>query len=48
MLDDLANSFEDFVIIFNRYLIDIVSVFYAETKQKHLISFQHMNGILYF
>lgn len=48
MLDDLAKSFEDFIKIFNRYLIDIVSVFYPEIIQKPLIPFQLMDEIYTF
>lgn len=48
ILEDLAKSFEDFIIIFNRYLVDIVSVFYAEIKQKTPIPFHLMNEIYTF
>ncbi|WP_208639967.1 AbiH family protein [Flavobacterium limicola] len=48
MLDDLAKSFEDFIKIFNRYLIDVVSVFYPEIIQKPLIPFQLMDEIYTF
>lgn len=48
MLSDLAKSFEDFIVIFNRYLVDIVGVFYAEIKQKSVIPFHLMNEIYTF
>jgi hypothetical protein len=48
MLDDLAKSFEDFIEIFNRYLVDVVSVFFAEIKQKSVIPFHLMNEIYTF
>lgn len=48
ILRDLAKSFEDFIIIFNRYLIDVVSVFYAEIKQKESIPFHLLNEIYTF
>jgi hypothetical protein len=48
ILEDLAKSFEDFIVIFNRYLVDIVSVFYAEIKQKSVIPFHLMNEIYTF
>jgi hypothetical protein len=48
ILRDLSSSFEDFIVIFNRYLVDVVSVFYAEIKQKPLIPFQLMDEIYTF
>jgi hypothetical protein len=48
ILEDLAKSFEDFIIIFNRYLVDIVCVFYVEIKQKSAIPFHLMNEIYTF
>jgi len=48
MLDDLAKSFEDFIKIFNRYLVDVVSVFYSELKHKSEISFDSINEIYTF
>ena len=48
ILEDLAKSFEDFIVIFNRYLVDVVSVFYAEIKQKHLIPFHLIKEIYTF
>lgn len=48
MLDDLAKSFEDFIVIFNRYLVDVVSAFYTEIKQKSVIPFHLMNEIYTF
>lgn len=48
ILEGLAKSFEGFIVIFNRYLVDIVSVFYAEIKQKELMPFQLMDEIYTF
>ena len=48
ILEDLAKSFEGFVVIFNRYLVDIVSVFYTEIKEKSVIPFQLMDEIYTF
>lgn len=48
MFSDLAKSFEDFVLIFNRYLTDVVSVFYTEIKRKTVIPFQLMDEIYTF
>jgi hypothetical protein len=48
ILNDLAKSFEDFIIIFNRYLIDVVSVFYAEIKQSKSLPFHLLNEIYTF
>jgi hypothetical protein len=48
IFSDLAKSFEDFIVIFNRYLVDIVCVFYAHIKQKPLIPFQLMDEIYTF
>ncbi|HKO75574.1 MAG TPA: hypothetical protein VJU52_00030, partial [Flavobacterium sp.] len=48
MLEDLAKSFEGFIVIFNRYLTDVVCVFYTEIKQKSVIPFHLMNEIYTF
>ncbi|MEL1241230.1 AbiH family protein [Flavobacterium flavipallidum] len=48
ILEDLSKSFEDFIIIFNRYLVDIVSVFYPFLKQKILIPFHLIDEIYTF
>lgn len=48
ILDDLAKSFEDFIIIFNYYLVDIVSFFYTEIKQESIIPFHLMDKIYTF
>lgn len=48
MVEDLGKSFEDFIKIFNRYLVDIVSVFYAEQKQKSPIPFHLIKEIYTF
>lgn len=48
ILEDLAKSFEEFIIIFNRYLVDIVSVFYSQIKQKPLIPYQLLDEIYTF
>ncbi len=48
MINDLAKSFEDFIVIFNRYLVDIVCVFYAEIKQKPVIPFHLVDKIYTF
>lgn len=48
MLCDLARSFEELIVIFNRYLVDIVSVFYSETKNTHSIPFHLMDEIYTF
>jgi hypothetical protein len=48
MFRDLAKSFEDFIIVFNRYLVDVVSVFYAEIKQKSLVPYRLMDEIYTF
>ncbi|WP_165830378.1 AbiH family protein [Flavobacterium aquariorum] len=48
MLDDLAKSFEGFIVIFNRYLVDVVSVFYSEIKQKSEIPFHLLSEIYTF
>jgi hypothetical protein len=45
IFSDLSKSFEDFIVIFNRYLIDIVSVFYSEIKQNKAISFNLIDEI---
>lgn len=45
IFNDLAKSFEDFIVIFNRYLIDIVSGFYSEIKQNKAISFNLIDEI---
>ena len=48
ILEDLVKSFEEFIVIFNRYLVDIVSVFYNEIKQKSFIPFGLINEIYTF
>ena len=48
ILSDLSNSFEEFISIFNRYLVDIVSVFYLEKKQHIFIPFELVNEIYTF
>jgi len=48
ILEDLVKSFDDFIVIFNRYLVDIVSVFYAQKNLKHLIPFHLMDEIYTF
>ncbi|WP_281297959.1 AbiH family protein [Flavobacterium limnophilum] len=48
MLEDLAQSFEEFIVVFNRYLVDIVSVFYDQIKQKSEFPFHLMNEIYTF
>ena len=48
ILEDLAKSFEEFIMIFNHYLIDIVSIFYAEIKQKSTIPFHLISEIYTF
>lgn len=48
MLEDLTKSFEQFIVIFNCYLIDIMSVFYAEIKEKLTIPFHLINDIYTF
>lgn len=48
ILEDLANSFENFIIIFNQYLVDVVSVFYKSIKFKNLMPLDLMNEIYTF
>lgn len=48
ILEDLSKSFEDFIVVFNRYLVDIVSFFYIEIKQKSSIPFHLMDEIYTF
>lgn len=48
ILEDLAKSFEEFIRIFNRYLTDVVSVFYTEIKKKLVIPFHLINEIYTF
>lgn len=48
LFSDLAKSFECFIMIFNRYLVDIVSLFYAEIKHKKDMPFELMNEIYTF
>lgn len=48
ILNDLSKSFEEFITIFNRYLVDVVSVFYTEIKQKQIIPFNLLNEIYTF
>lgn len=48
IVEDLLVSFECFIVIFNRYLVDVVSAFYTEIKQKTVIPFHLMNEIYTF
>lgn len=48
MIGDLARSFEDFIMIFNRYLVDVVSVFYSGLKLNLSIPFHLMDEIYTF
>lgn len=48
ILEDLSKSFEDFIVIFNRYLVDVVGIFYAEIKQKSSIPFHLIDEIYTF
>jgi len=46
--NELAISLEQFKLIFNKYLADIVSVFYKEIKRRNLIPFHLLNEIYTF
>lgn len=48
MYDDLEKMFKDFVGVFNRYLADVVNVFYLNTNCKLEIPFQLINHIYTF
>nr|WP_288836574.1 AbiH family protein [uncultured Flavobacterium sp.] len=48
ILEDLSKSFEDFIVIFNRYLVDVVGVFYLEIIDKSAIPFHLMDEIYTF
>jgi hypothetical protein len=48
ILDDLAKSFEEFIMIFNNYLVDVVSVFHKEISHKEKIPFHLMSEIYTF
>lgn len=48
IVEDLLISFEDFIKIFNRYLVDVISVFYKEVKKKSVIPFHLMDEIYSF
>lgn len=48
IIEDLLKAFEDFIVIFNLYLVDVVSVFYPEIIQKAVIPFHLMNEIYTF
>ncbi|SHL46946.1 Bacteriophage abortive infection AbiH [Flavobacterium flevense] len=48
ILEDLSKSFEDFIVIFNRYLVDVVGNFYLEIIHKSSISFHLIDEIYTF
>lgn len=48
ILNDLGTSFEDFIVIFNCYLVNVVSIFYYEIKQNSSIPFQLIDEIFTF
>ncbi|MFV8351366.1 AbiH family protein [Flavobacterium sp. XS2P14] len=48
ILSDLSNSFEEFVSIFNRYLVDILGVFYENKTDNQIIPFHLINEIYTF
>jgi hypothetical protein len=48
VLRDLSSSFENFIIIFNKYLVDIVDVFYENKTHNHIIPFHLLNEIYTF
>jgi hypothetical protein len=48
ILRDLSSSFEGFIIIFNQYLVDVVSVFYENKTQNLIIPFHLINEIYTF
>ncbi len=48
VLRDLSSSFENFIIIFNKYLVDIVGVFYENKTHNHIIPFHLLNEIYTF
>lgn len=48
IIEDLLKEFEDFIIIFNRYLVDVINVFYPELKQKSSIPFHLLDEVYTF
>jgi hypothetical protein len=48
ILEDLLVSFNDFILIFNQYLVDIVCTFYPYRKQIELIAFESIDKIYTF
>lgn len=48
ILRDLSSSFESFVVIFNKYLVDIVGVFYENKSHDQIIPFHLINEIYTF
>ena len=48
ILNELADSLEEFIIIFNKYLIGVVGVFYEVKMEKDIIPFDLMNEIYTF
>jgi hypothetical protein len=48
ILEDLLVSFNDFILIFNQYLVDIVCTFYPYRKQIELIAFASIDKIYTF
>lgn len=48
MVEDLARNFEDFIVIFNRYLVDVVTLFYNNIKEKPVIPFHLIDEIYTF
>ncbi|TDE06565.1 AbiH family protein [Flavobacterium hiemivividum] len=48
ILKDLSITFENFAIIFNRYLVDIVGLFYNHKNHNQIIPFQLINEIYTF
>lgn len=48
ILSDLSNSFEEFISIFNRYLVDILGVFYENKTHNDIIPFHLISEIYTF
>lgn len=48
LLSEMVNSLEDFIFIFNEYLINVVDVFYQEVKSKKQIPFNLIDKIYTF
>jgi len=48
LLNELAVSLEDFISIFNMYLVNFVSPFYKEIKESYLINFNDIHSIYTF